>query len=445
MKLRLSCLVLLGAAALSAAASDSLVTNLVVRPRRPWSCTVDIDYVYTGHSPTSMSFTATWDGQSEPVDLVTVTSGSITARPGQNTFAWDPVAAGYGDADLVNFKVALAPIPRDPRAYLVVDLEHGGYTTLADMPAGGWTDDHKTTKMVLKRLSAGTYRWGTSEEEYRAAWAGGQSGAIGRGATLHDVTYTGDYYFPVFELTRDQHSWIVRGKASGSDQATCPVKAFNTTYTDLRGATLDDGVTRVCWPQTGHKVHSASFIGKLRALTARTGQPELLADLPTVDQWQLPMSGGRNTFWPTGGTADRPDDWQAHMDAISWGTSGWDHPVGSKAANDWGFHDFLVNWNPCLNWIHAKSTVDNSNPYYLDRGDRTDDCGPDEPTPFENGDPESVKGRVFRVMCGQLAKDAKAPSYQNTVFMRWKVGEDAAGSYIVPRVVINVKPLVDVR
>ena len=159
MKLRLSCLVLLGAAALSAAASDSLVTNLVVRPRRPWSCTVDIDYVYTGHSPTSMSFTATWDGQSEPVDLVTVTSGSITARPGQNTFAWDPVAAGYGDADLVDFKVALAPIPRDPRTYLVVDLEHGGYTTLADIPAGGWTDEHKTTKMVLKRLSAGTYRW----------------------------------------------------------------------------------------------------------------------------------------------------------------------------------------------------------------------------------------------------------------------------------------------
>lgn len=447
MNSRFAFAVLLATCACVATASESLVTNLVVRQRKPWSNVVDIDYVYTGSCPTSMTYTATWDGQTTPVDLVTLTSQGVNVEPGQVAFTWNPSAAGYGKADLKSFKVSIAPAKQDPRTYLVIDLENGGYSTLVDVPEGGWTDEYKKTKLVLKRLYAGTYRWGTSETEYRAAWSGGQSGAIGRGSTLHDVTYTSDYYFPIFELTRDQYSWIVNGRASGSDKANCPLEAFNTTYTDSRGVTLDDGTTAVCWPQTGHKVNSTSFVGKLRAITARAGQPALLADLPTTDQWQLPMCGGRNTFLPNGGTSDHPEEWQTLLDEICWTTSkgGWENPAGLKAPNDWGFYDFNVNWNPCLNWINASSTVDNTNPSYVDRGDRTDDIGPEYPTPFTNGDEATVKGKVFRVMCGQIARDSVKLGYSTTIFARVKVLEDRVGSYVVPRVVVNLKSLVTVE
>ncbi len=428
------------------AAAHELVTNVVVRQRRPWSNVVDIDYLYTGLCPTSMAVTATWDGQTTPVSLVSLTSegvGGVTL--GQHTLTWDPSAAGYGDATLKNFKVEISPTAQDLRTYLVIDLENGGYSLMASAPDGGWTDEYKTKKLVLKRLYKGTYRWGTTEAEYRAAWSGGQSGAIGRGATLHDVTYTSDYYFPIFELTTDQYNWIVSGKASNGARAKNPLKqSTEQLYTVFRGAMLDDGVTPVCWPQTGHRVNSESFIGKLRAIIVRKNQPALLADLPTVDQWQLPMCGGRNTFWPNGGTSDKPDDWQGYMDAICWTSAkgeAWEHPVGEKAPNDWGFYDFLVNWNPCLNWINAGTTVDDNNPYYLDRGDRTDDVGPEDPTPFTG----AQEGKTFRVMCGQIARDAITPGYANTIFTRVKIQENVSLTYMVPRVVVNLKPLVNAK
>ena len=437
MNSRFAFAVLMASFACVATASESFVTNLVVRQRKPWSNVVDIDYVYTGDCPTSMTYTATWDGQTTPVDLVTLTSTSVNIQPGQVAFTWDPSAAGYGKADLKNFKVSIAPAKQDPRTYLVIDLENGGYSTLVDVPEGGWTDEYKTTKLVLKRLYAGTYRWGTSETEYRAAWSGGQSGAIGRGSTLHDVTYTSDYYFPIFELTREQYQWIASGTSSHPANGNCAQRTDVCYYTDFRGVTLDDGTTRVCWPQTGHKVNSTSFIGKLRAITARTGQPALLADLPTTDQWQLPMCGGRNTFLPNGGTSTDKDQWQTYYEKLCWpgpstSPSPWDNPVGLKDANDWGFYDYNINWNPCLNWINANGTVDGSNPYYLDRGDRTDDVGPETP----------YSGCEWRVACSQLWRDYSSINYKSSIFMRTKISEDAKAAYYVPRVAVNLKPLV---
>ncbi len=455
------------------ATAHELVTNVVVRQRRPWSNVVDIDYLYTGLCPTSMAVTATWEGQTTPVSLVSLTSegvGGVTL--GQHTLTWDPSAAGYGDATLKNFKVEISPTAQDLRTYLVIDLENGGYSLMASAPDGGWTDEYKTKKLVLKRLYKGTYRWGTSEYgEYRPAFGDlGQPGAIGRGSALHDVTYTSDYYFPIFELTVDQNSWIVNGRASDSSTPTHPYnQSTSQLYSFFRGVTLDDGTTAVNWPKTGHKVNSASFIGKLRAITSKTGQGELLADLPTVDQWQLPMCGGRNTFWPNGGTAAErydenydwtnwnsdsrdwtkyplPQVWYDYMDAISWrtdaGGEGWQHPVGQKNPNDWGFYDFLINWNPCLNWINASETVDSSFPRYLDRGDRTDDVGPEEPTPFTG----AQEGKIFRLACGQNARDLKKPGYETTIFARQKidVGDPQGLVFLVPRIVVNLKPLVNV-
>ena len=446
--------VVFAALALSLLADSPLIEDKIVRQRWPWSGKVDIDYLYTGTTVTSMSFTATWRGQSTPTNLVGVKSeGAFRVAPGLNHFEWDPADLGLSSQTLLDFDVQIAPVASDSRTYLVVDLANGGYSFLSGVPAGGWTSEYKTSKMVFKRIPKGTYRWGTSEYgEYRAVWSGGQSGAIGRGSTLHDVTYTSDYYFPIFELTQCQNSWIVSGSAVTGDSAMRPCQPSSVMYTSIRGETLDDGTTTVCWPQTGHKVNSTSFIGKLRAIIERNGQPSLLADLPTTDQWQLAMSAGTSTFWPNGGTAAEKDVtglYESYLAEICWTdakSSGWNHDVGTKAANGWGFYDYFINWNPCLNWINAGSTVDNDNPAYWDLGDRTDYYGPEYPTEFTG----AQAGKTFRVMCSYIARDIDSTTVRNsggykyTMFMRAKVQENVASAFVVPRVAINLKPLVEV-
>ena len=125
----------------SAAIAADLVTEVTARQRWPWSPKVDIAYRYDGETPTSVCFTATWRGQAEPVDIVSLDStGTFLVKPGAHRFAWDPVAAGHGADALVDFRVTASVAAADPRTYLVVDLANGGYELLPDVPAGGWTD-----------------------------------------------------------------------------------------------------------------------------------------------------------------------------------------------------------------------------------------------------------------------------------------------------------------
>jgi len=38
-------------------------------------------------------------------------------------------------------------------------------TYLADVPKGGWTDEYKTDKLVLRRIEPGTFTMGSPEKE----------------------------------------------------------------------------------------------------------------------------------------------------------------------------------------------------------------------------------------------------------------------------------------
>ena len=63
-----------------------------------------------------------------------------------------------------------ATLPRDD--YLLVDLSAGPsasiypVASLSSAPSGGWTDEHKTTKMVFRPIPAGTFTMGSPTNEF---------------------------------------------------------------------------------------------------------------------------------------------------------------------------------------------------------------------------------------------------------------------------------------
>ncbi len=338
----LFCLSLL--ASVSGVWASDLVSDVSARQRWPWSAKVDVSYTYTGENPTSVCFTATWRGQETPVDIVAVdATGTFLVTNGQHRFTWDPVAAGYGNDALVDFRVQAAVTNADPRTYLVVDLVNGGYELLSSVPDGGWTDEHKKTKMVFRRIPAGTYELGFPEADFYANFEaeGGWSRGVARSMTPRTVTLSSDYYCQVFLMTVAQKGYLF-----GSGNSSLVPQRGHTEggYWQFRGEKLDDGTTVVEWPQTGYRVASGSYVDRLR--TKLGGG--LLADLPTQEQWEIAMRADTKTMWPSGGDVNSTkEELTDAITRISWcrwlvGNTPYSYNLGLKDCNSWGIYDFNV-------------------------------------------------------------------------------------------------------
>jgi len=225
--------------------------------------------------------------------------------------------------------------------YLVLDLtsEPGTIERLEDAPAGGWTDEHKTRKLVLRRIPAGTFTMGSPVgENYRNP-----------NETQHPVTLTRDYFIGVFQVTQEQWEHVM-GARPGSHfdnsafYATRPVERVNFNAT--RG--------------TGAAPSAESFLGRLRAKFANDALG-LQFDLPTEAQWEYACRAGTTTSLNSGlnatleGQSGRPcpnldalaryiynppGNEHASADAnLNYGTAG----VGSYAPNNWGLYDMHGN------------------------------------------------------------------------------------------------------
>ena len=321
-KAQLSFLVFFAALAASAATS---ISNVVVNQRWPWSEKVDVDFILSG-DVSDVHVSARWDAHPEPYALGMLSD----CDPGHHRFTWDPSSSPFAGRTLTGFTVTVTN-EIVVRTYAVIDLINGGCTYRSAPPEGGWTDEYKSTKMVFRRIPAGTYTLGEPRETFahfghwNVDWAT-------RIMNRRTVTLTSDFYVGIFKYTAAQHVCLV----PGADVEGC-LEPVHVSYDALRGAQPE-----IDWPNTGYKVAEGSIVAKLREKAG----PGVVVDLCEEEQWEAAARAGKATFWPNGGTVDESMDvLNDYLDAIAI----WSHatvdlpqsPVGLKNDNGWGLYDIV--------------------------------------------------------------------------------------------------------
>ena len=140
----------------------------------------------------------------------------------------------------------------DLQAYCVIDVSGGHQATyfpvsfLPSPPDGGWSDDYKLTKIVLRKVVPTA------------------SGTNGR-------ALLSPYYLGLFEVTQEQYRQVTGRTSLCYPGALRPLA--DVLWRDLRGDSC-----RFNWPSTT-EVDGKSFFGVLRRKTG------LKFDLPSVAQW----------------------------------------------------------------------------------------------------------------------------------------------------------------
>jgi formylglycine-generating enzyme required for sulfatase activity len=324
------------------------VTGLEARQRYPWNGLVDVDYVVEGVEDGAGVAVAVrgMDGESgEAVEMRSL-SGDGAAGPvraGARRLTWDLGADAPGlvsDAFAVEMSAWLAG-----GMYLVVDLSCGREAEswpverLDGEPEGGWTEEYKTSKLVLRRILAGSFSMGSPE------------GEAGRhlDERAHEVTLSEAFYVGVFEVTQAQWELAMGGNPAFHEGALRPVD--RVSYEMVRGAEAGNG-----WP-ANRGVDPESFMGVLRAKTG------LAFDLPTEAQWEYACRAGTGTALNSG--KDVGAWWSSNLAEIGRycynggllasdgkGEYASAHTtVGSYAPNAWGLYDMHGNvWEWCLDW-----------------------------------------------------------------------------------------------
>ncbi len=227
---------------------------------------------------------------------------------------------------VLGFVLARKVVPMDGALYCVIDLSGGPnamsypVTYLNREPKGGFnTSEYKTTKLVLKRVEAGTFVMGDSSEDNNKP---------------HSVTLTKPFYMGLFEVTQKQWYLVMGLNPSRFSGNANPVE--RVSYDDIRGSSAG-----AKWP-VSNAVNSSSFLGRLRNRT------KLDFDLPTESQWEYACRAGTETKFSYGDNENGAYMW--YDDNSSDKT----HEVGTKLPNKWGFYDMHGNvreW--CLDWYDA--------------------------------------------------------------------------------------------
>lgn len=339
MKVALECLA--GLLTFHAVADTPTIRDVTIRQRWPWSRLVDIDYVLDCDATQRVDVAVTAFQSGTPLTLPAESlSGDLyNVPPGACRIVWNPAKSAYTNAVLTAFRVSLTPFPTP--LYMIVDLttNQTSYVSEPDLTGGLYgaaqtnpvtgvksviwtgvtnTTDYMTTKLVLRRVPAGTYLMG--------------------GTT--SVTLSKEFYVGVFEVTQAQWDTIMGTPSS----TVTPVSG--KSYLTIRGSSVGTN-----WPSS-HAVDPDSFLGKLRERTGVTG-----FDLPTEAQWEYLCRAGTTSYYNDGVSTD--STYTDVLNAIAWwsGNSAAKKDVGKKLPNAWGLYDTIGNvmeW--CLDWYGATLT-----------------------------------------------------------------------------------------
>ena len=202
------------------------------------------------------------------------------------------------------------------------------------MPEGGWTDEYKTTKLVLRRIEAGTFTMGNDTDSANPP---------------HQVTLTKPYYIGVFEVTQKQYELVTGSNPAENKGDKLPI--VQVSWNTIRGNS-----STYNWPSTT-TVDANSFMGRFQTRTGRA------FDLPTDAQWEYACRAGTTTTYSYGDTVDGNYMWYGEN------SSNTTHEVGTKLPNGWGLYDMHGNvWDWCLDWYGNLS------------GSATDPVGPSSGT-----------------------------------------------------------------
>ena len=424
MKMRNRSMVLFGIAfglllALSVQAAP-LVSN-VVGAQRAGTKLVDITYDLADDDHATLSVTikisqdagATWD-----VPCTSVSGDGIGSEvtPGKGkSIVWDAGADWNGQwSNRMKAKITatINAAPQPSGEWLVVDLSMGPKAAsypvsyLDNAPGGpwpfaGWSDEYKTTKLVLRKISAGSFMMGSPTGEL------GRNPEEGEKETLHKVALTKDFYVGVFEVTQKQWALVMGAWPSKFSNASFrnarPVE--NVSYEDIRGSDMGSG-----WP-ANNAVDDGSFMGRLRAKTG------LDFDLPTEAQWEYACRAGTTTALNSGKNLTDESECQhvAEVGRYEYNrgqnqspdvdTSGATAKVGSYLPNSWRLYDMHGNvWEWCLDGY--------------DKGDYP---------PQAETDPKGVDEAPYRILrdggwnseayyCRSARRDGNISSYQYAAF-----------------------------
>lgn len=269
------------------------IENVRARQRWPWNGKVDIDFDVVGDvtlgvpDGTEIALLVTATNRMTGMVYIASTSslsGDIDAKEGVHCVVWDMSAQGLNfKSDEVVFSVGYI---KRPELYCILDLSGGvdadSYTVsyLSSPPSGEWSDEYKTTKLVMRFIQPGTFIMGSER--------GSESLSDNR---PHLVTITKPYYIGVFEVTQRQYELIMGKRPSYFTNETCyatrPVEKIN--YDMLRG-----DFKGIRWPISA-EVDSWSFLGILRN---RIGSDNY--DLPTEAQWEYACRAGTTTDYNNG-------------------------------------------------------------------------------------------------------------------------------------------------
>ena len=321
-------MLVVGALLLAQAGAEVRIEDVRATPVAPWGRIV-VDYTVVGTLPTDaadyVAFVTASNRMTGAVYVGGRTEGDMALTVGEHRIWWNAGAAGLREtAEAVDVRVSYLLAP-----YCVIDLSGGvnaacyPRAVLSDVPLGGWTDEYKTTKLVLRRIVAGSFVMGSDQAN-----------------ESRRVTLAKPFYMGVFEIT--QRQWeLVMGSWPGSSPSSFygrgdAYPAYYVSYNDIRGSS-----SGARWPASS-AVDASSFLGRLRAKTG------LDFDLPTEAQWEYACRAGTAATYYWGDAMDGAYAWYSSNSGSK------THPVGTRLPNAWGLYDMggnVCEW--CRDWYGA--------------------------------------------------------------------------------------------